>query len=1180
MIGQALGHYRIVEKIGTGGMGEVYEAEDSHLHRRVALKLLPERIMGDATAVARFIREARAASALNHPNIVTVHDIGESGTNRFIVMEFIMGRTLRKMIEQGVDLASLPRIGEQVAKALAVAHAAGIVHRDIKPDNIMLRDDGYVKVLDFGLARLVPSGSSPTLATVVDNTEVGTVLGTARYMSPEQARGEATDSATDMFSLGIVLYELSTGQHPFPADSQIGVLHAILSQSPVPPSRLNAEVPAVLDSLILRLLEKDARLRPTAPEVESDLYALTGTPATGKGTRGVVSIERRTVGRKRELAELRAAFDSAESGRGLLMCVAGEPGIGKTTLAEDFLAGLVAGGLNGSIARGRCSERLAGTEAYLPILEALESLLHAEGSVSLAGVLKRVAPTWYVQIAPLAANDSSVSRVMEDAKAASQERLKRELSSFLQEASRVRPLVFFLDDLHWADVSTVDLLAYIGGKLGSLRMLIIATYRPSDLLLAKHPFAEAKLVLQERGVCRDVAVTFLTPADVELYLTQEFPQHRFPLEFASLIHGKTEGSPLFMVDLIRYLRNRGVIAQDEQGRWSLAESVPKIEHELPESVRSMIQRKIEQLSDAQRRLLTVASVQGQEFDSVVVARALEIDAAEVEEQLEVLERVHLFVRKIGEHEFPDSQLTLRCVFVHALYQNALYATLAPARRTSLSAAVAGTLQSLYGERSGEIASTLAFLFEGARDFVRAADYFMAASQNSARVFANHEAISLSRRAIANAEKLRGAERLSRVLVAALHLARLHLTLSQFDEAIEDFALAEKTALELGDKEAQIDAICGTAMSLFYIHRMAEMRQQANRALDIARAAGSNAGVASAESVLACDRLCTGDLGAAEQYYQRAIPVMQEKGVQLGVVDALSYLGALHTWRLDYTEAEHVTGWALEKAREIGATFHIVANLFFRGMALGNQGRLSDALGTLEDARRLAELNGERYWLPRIPNTLGWIYREMQDLETALQLDTGNVRLAEEMGMVEGRANAHVNLGHDYLALGEPGRAIEHLQQAEQLFKQDVWFRWRYAIRMQAEMTNYWIHRGDLKMAAMHAAACLQAAKMPRARKYLAWGHKLLGDIAVLEERMDESRREYQTALDMLARNPCPMIEWQILKASAKAARHAKSDSTGEELLGRARAVIQSLAESIRDDRLRRKFLGSKPFLEL
>jgi len=1180
MIGQALGHYRILERIGAGGMGEVYQAEDSQLRRRVALKFLPERIVGDPVAVERFIREARAASALNHPNIVTIHEIGETGSNRFIVMEFITGRTLRKMIGQGVDLQSLARIGEQVAKALAVAHAAGIVHRDIKPDNIMIRDDGYVKVLDFGLARLVPIGSSPTLATAADDTAVGTILGTARYMSPEQARGEVTDSATDMFSLGIVLYELSTGQHPFPADSQLGVLHAILSQTPLPPSRLNAEIPAVLDDLILRLLEKDGHLRPNATEVESDLRKLTGTHAASEVPRSVVPIERHTVGRKREHAELRAAFDSAESGRGLLMCVAGESGIGKTTLAEDFLATLVASGRDCSIARGKCSERLAGTEAYLPILEALESLLHGEGSVSMAGALKRVAPTWYVQVAPLAANDSSFSRVMEEAKAASQERLKRELGAFLQEASRLRPLVFFLDDLHWADVSTVDLLAYIGGKIGSLRMLIVVTYRPSDLLLAKHPFTEVKLVLQERGVCRDVAVAFLTPADVELYLAQEFPEHRFPPEFASLIHSKTEGSPLFIVDLVRYLRNRDEIAKDAQGRWSLAESLPDIQRELPESVRSMIQRKIDQLGDADRRLLSAASVQGQEFDSAVVARALEIDAAEVEERLEVLERVHLFVRKIREQEFPDSTLTLRYAFVHALYQNALYAALAPTRRSSLNAAVAGALQAFYGERSSEIASTLAFLYEAARDFARAADYFLRASQNSARVFANHEAISLSRRAIANAEKLRGAERTSRVLAAAFELARLHLTLSQFDESIEDFALAEKAAVELGNKQAQIDAICGTAMALFNVHRMAEMRQQANRALEIAQAAGSSAGVASAESVLACDRLCTGDLGAAEQYFRHALPVLQEKGVQLGVVDAFSYLGALHTWRLDYTEAERVTGWALEKARELGASFHIVENLFFRGMALGNQGRLSEALSALEEARRLAELNGERYWLPRIPNTLGWIHREMQDLETALQLDTENVRLASEMGMVEGRANAHVNLAHDYLALGDPDRAFEHLQQAEQLFNRDVWFRWRYAIRMQAEMTSYWIFRGDLKMAAMHAAASLQAAEMPRARKYLAWGHKLLGDIAVLEDRIEEARREYQTAQDVLAGNPCPMIEWQILKASARAAPRAKSDSTGEELLGRARAVIQSLADSIRDDSLRRKFLAARPFQEL
>jgi len=1179
MIGQTLGHYRVIEKIGAGGMGEVYQAEDSQLRRLVALKFLPERVMGDAVAVERFVREARAASALNHPNIVTIHEIGETGPNRFIVMEFVLGRTLRKMMVRGVDLESLARIGEQVAKALAVAHAAGIVHRDIKPDNIMVRDDGYVKVLDFGLARLVPTGSSPTLGAAAGDTGPGTILGTARYMSPEQARGEPADSATDIFSLGIVLYELSTGRHPFPADSQIGVIHAILSQKPLPPSRLNPEVPAALDDLILRMLEKDARLRPSAAEVEEELRGFSGTPTGSAVVRGVVPVERHTVGRKRELAELRAGFDSAESGRGLLLCVAGEPGIGKTTLVEDFLMALAAGGRVCSIARGRCSERLAGTEAYLPLLEALESLLHGESSGSIASALKRVAPTWYVQVAPLARVDSSISRVMEEAKAASQERLKRELGAFLQEASRIRPLVFFLDDLHWADVSTVDLLAYLGNKLESLRIMIIVTYRPSDLLLTRHPFAEVKLLLQARGVCRDVAVAFLTPADIGLYLTQEFPEHQFPAEFVALIHAKTEGSPLFMVDLIRYLRNRGAIAENDQGRWSLAESVPDIQRELPESVRSMIQRKIEQLSDTERRLLSAASVQGQEFDSAVVARALEMDAAEVEERLEVLERVHLFVRRIEEKEFPDSNLTLRYGFVHALYQNSLYAALAPTRRTSLSAAVAGALQAFYGERSGEIASTLAFLFEAARHFARAADYFLRAAQNSARVYANQEAISLARRAIANAEKLHGSERMSRVLATAFELARFHQTLSLFDEAIEDFALAEKAAAELGNKEAQIDAVCGTAMALFNVKRMPEMRVQANRALEIARAAGSSVGVAAAESVLACDRLCTGDLAGAEEYFRTALPVLRERG-QLGVVDAFSYMGALHTWRLDYAEAERVTGWALQKARDLGASFHIVENLFFRGMALGNQGRFSDALGVLEEARRVAELNGERYWLPRIPNTIGWLYREMQDLDEALKLDTENVHLADDMGVIEGRANAHVNLGHDYLVLGEPARAFEHLQQAEGLFNQDVWFRWRYAIRLQAEMASYWITRGDLRMAAMHASASLQAAQKPRARKYQAWGHKLLGDIAVLEERIEEARREYQTALEVLERHPCPMIEWQILKASAVAARRAKSDTTLDEHLGRARAVIQSLADSIRDDSLRQRFLAARPVREL
>src|SRR5262245_60548013 len=310
---------------------------------------------------------------------------------------------------------------------------------------------------------------------------------------------------------------------------------------------------------------------------------------------------RNTVGRQNELAELRRAFESAAAGQGLLLCVTGEPGIGKTTLVEDFLGELAATGHLCALARGRCSERLAGTEAYLPILEALESTLEGVGGEAAARLMKATAPNWYAQVVSLAAEDSSSNRVLAESKAASQERLKRELGAFLRELSPRRPLLLFLDGLHWADASTVDLLAYLGGRCAGMRALLVLTYRPTDLVLGKHPFGPVKLDLQAHGVCRELALEFLTRADLDRYLALEFPGHSFPEEFAALVHARTEGSPLFMADLLRYLRDRQVLMQ-EQGRWRLEQSVPNLRRDLPESVRGMIERNIDQLSEDDHRL--------------------------------------------------------------------------------------------------------------------------------------------------------------------------------------------------------------------------------------------------------------------------------------------------------------------------------------------------------------------------------------------------------------------------------------------------------------------------------------------------------------------------------------------------------------------------------------------------
>ncbi len=216
LIGQRLSHYWIVEEIVRGGMGVVYRARDEKLGRDVALKLLPQNLLRDPLAVERFDREARAASALNHPNILTIYEIGEAESARFIAMELVEGSTVRALVRAGVSLQGVVQIGMQVCKALVVAHRAGIVHRDLKPENIMVRSDGYAKLVDFGLARLVP-GDALNAETAITSGDA--ISGTATYMSPEQLRGEVVEWPSDIFSLGLTLYELATGRHPFQSRS-------------------------------------------------------------------------------------------------------------------------------------------------------------------------------------------------------------------------------------------------------------------------------------------------------------------------------------------------------------------------------------------------------------------------------------------------------------------------------------------------------------------------------------------------------------------------------------------------------------------------------------------------------------------------------------------------------------------------------------------------------------------------------------------------------------------------------------------------------------------------------------------------------------------------------------------------------------------------------------------------
>jgi len=780
--------YVLEERLAEGGQGEVYRARDQLTDQPVAIKWLKSELAdGHLDLIARFVREGTALRRLNHPNIVGILETFEHSGRYAIVMEYVPGGSLREMLDRAgqLPLERVLAIGLELADALSRAHHLGIIHRDVKPENVLLAGDGTPRLSDFGMARLEWEDARLT--------QSGTLFGSPAYMSPEAVRGEELDARSDIWSLGVLLYELLAGRRPFEGVQITPVLAAIQAE-PVPDVReFRPDAPPALIALLERMLVKQRGQRlssmrqvAAALEVIRDRRAAEGdlaepreqeqsfgASAPGEAISlkgGNVSTQagtgarlRGTVGREAELGRLQEHLERALEGTRQILFIAGEAGIGKTTLVNLFLDTMHGSG-SVWVGRGQCLEYRGVGEAYLPLLEALGRLCREADGQELIDLLANHAPSWLVQMPGLIGAEQrtalqqaifqpyrehrlglisieQLAALQPKVLGTTRERMLRELVELIDRLTARRPLVLVLEDLHWSDYSTLDVLAMLARRQEGARLLVIGTYRPADVQANDHPLHEIARELCLRGYATAIDLTLLTEAAVERYLQTRFGSAAFPDGVARLLHQRTDGNPLFMVTALNaWIDNRCLELMD--GQWKLQLTLDEMVVCLPDTLRQLIELQIGRLDLDDQAILEAASVAGTTFSAAEVAAGVEQDVEAVELRCSMLARHQQFLRERETGEWPDGTIAVQYVFAHHVIQQVLYDRVAATRRARLHRQIGLRLEAGYGQAAQTIAAELAVHFVRGRDRPRAVHYLELAAEQALNRSAHREAIEL------------------------------------------------------------------------------------------------------------------------------------------------------------------------------------------------------------------------------------------------------------------------------------------------------------------------------------------------------------------------------------------------------------------------------------------------------
>lgn len=767
------------------------------------------------------------------------------------------------------------------------------------------------------------------------------------------------------------------------------------------------------------------------------------------------------VGRHVDLACLHTCLAKARNGKRQLIFVTGEPGIGKSTLMETFLHDLASRSPEAALGRGQCIEHYGAGEAYLPVLEAFGRLCRQPGGEHIVTLLGRYAPTWLMQM-PALIPDSKFEVLQRKVQGATRERMLREMAEALEALTQEIPLVLVLEDLHWSDVSTLDLLAALARRRESARLLLIGTYRPADLILSGHPLRAMKQELQAHGYCEELSLGFLNVAEVTQYLSERFPQQQFPTELGRVLHQNTEGNPLFMVNVVDDWVNQGVL-REVGGRWKLTVKVEALAASMPESLRQIIEKQLTLLTSEEQRLMEAASVIGSEFSTATLASGLEEQLGRTEECCEGLAKRAQFLRAKGTLTFSDGTVTGQYEFMHTLYQQVLYDRLTPVRRVHLHRRLAIAEEAAYGAQAEDHAAELAVHFERGHAYARAVHYCHQAGQHARQRFATVEALQHFRRGLALLPAL-PETREHQQFELSLLLALGTVIWATDPELGVIYARANLLAQQLALPAQRFLALDGLVRWHFLRGEFPRARELGEQALTLTQELNDPALHVKASAMMAAVMLHSGapqaacDGAAAVISSYDTLP-SRSTLAQYGQDPKASVMSAkaIALWLLGYPEqARQQSLEALQWARELVSPFGIVLTHCFVTIIHQCLGFVSAVREWAETGVPLADEYGSRLWegISRVlwgwseviqgQQEVGWT--QLRKGETLLQSLEGRMFHAYTLSLL---AEAHGCSGQIGPTLSLVDEALADVEQTgERFWEAELW-------RLKGELLLQW-----------------------------------------------------------------------------------------------------------------------------